>query len=305
LTDLVPCPICGMDRHKVYAVTLREHYPHTVRVRCSNCGNTYANPPATVADLQDFYTGYYEKGNFKERETKQSYERWAANIRRDRKSHATAELQAISRYRHERGRFLDIGTGLGIPLLFAELEGFSELHGTDLDINALGFAEMIVPRANFFRGELIEAQYPSSYFDYVHFFHVIEHVRDPRRYLQEIHRILKPSGICYIATPNISNSGYTLYRALSFAVGHVPQILDGLEHTVAFAYAGLRRLCSETGFTVLEHKKDRSSEPLHRVLTEGVGGRKRLVRMAQKLFCVNQHIVLGKCTSSPKVDGAI
>jgi ubiquinone/menaquinone biosynthesis C-methylase UbiE len=42
-------------------------------------------------------------------------------------------------------------------------------------------------------------------FDIVLSHHVIEHVDDQITHLKEIHRVLKPSGLCYLATPNKSS----------------------------------------------------------------------------------------------------
>jgi 2-polyprenyl-3-methyl-5-hydroxy-6-metoxy-1,4-benzoquinol methylase len=39
-------------------------------------------------------------------------------------------------------------------------------------------------------------------FDIVFTNHVVEHIEDQRSHLQEIHRVLKPGAVCYLATPN-------------------------------------------------------------------------------------------------------
>jgi len=41
-------------------------------------------------------------------------------------------------------------------------------------------------------------------FDKVFAKHIIEHVDDPIRFLQEIHRIVKPEGTCFLETPHFS-----------------------------------------------------------------------------------------------------
>jgi SAM-dependent methyltransferase len=44
--------------------------------------------------------------------------------------------------------------------------------------------------------------FPDGTFDVVISNHVVEHVADPDRHLSEIRRVLKASGVCYLATPN-------------------------------------------------------------------------------------------------------
>lgn len=54
--------------------------------------------------------------------------------------------------------------------------------------------------------------FPSSLFDIICSFDVIEHVPSPSRYLREISRVLRPNGIAFISTPNrkISSPGLSL-----------------------------------------------------------------------------------------------
>ena len=47
--------------------------------------------------------------------------------------------------------------------------------------------------------------YPDATFDVVTATEVIEHLEDFRRVLREIHRVLKPGGVCILSTPNILN----------------------------------------------------------------------------------------------------
>jgi SAM-dependent methyltransferase len=41
----------------------------------------------------------------------------------------------------------------------------------------------------------------------IHFYHVLEHLDDPLKKLEEIHRILMPNGILYVRVPHFSSSG--------------------------------------------------------------------------------------------------
>jgi ubiquinone/menaquinone biosynthesis C-methylase UbiE len=47
--------------------------------------------------------------------------------------------------------------------------------------------------------------YPDASFDIVTATEVIEHLADFRRVLREIHRVLRPGGVCILSTPNILN----------------------------------------------------------------------------------------------------
>src|SRR5680860_1028487 len=43
--------------------------------------------------------------------------------------------------------------------------------------------------------------------DEVHFYHVLEHLHEPIKKMEEIFRILKPNGILYMRVPHFSSMG--------------------------------------------------------------------------------------------------
>ncbi len=98
---------------------------------------------------------------------------------------------------HVRGyRVLDIGCGNGdISTYFTRK---NEQYGVDINDNRRdrnrNFAFSIVT------SEILP--FGDSFFDIVISHHVIEHVDDQELHLREIHRVLKPDGIAYLATPN-------------------------------------------------------------------------------------------------------
>jgi len=49
--------------------------------------------------------------------------------------------------------------------------------------------------------------FKDNYADEVHFYHVLEHLDNPIKKMEEIHRILKPGGILYMRVPHFSSMG--------------------------------------------------------------------------------------------------
>ncbi|MCH8274599.1 MAG: class I SAM-dependent methyltransferase [Armatimonadetes bacterium] len=69
----------------------------------------------------------------------------------------------------------------------------------------------------FSRGTVLCLPFEQEVFDLVFYHHVIEHVADPERSLQELHRVLKPGGHLYVGTPNRHRAlGYLGSRNVSF-----------------------------------------------------------------------------------------
>jgi SAM-dependent methyltransferase len=49
--------------------------------------------------------------------------------------------------------------------------------------------------------------FPDSYADEIHFYHVLEHLNDPVKKIEEIHRILKVDGVLFVRVPHFSSNG--------------------------------------------------------------------------------------------------
>lgn len=99
-----------------------------------------------------------------------------------------------------KGRFLDIGCGIGETLWAAKNAGW-EYEGVDPS------PEFVEVGRKFLGVEgrvclLEDAQFPSNHFDAVAMSGVIEHVYYPSAVFQEIQRVLKPGGVLWFDAPN-------------------------------------------------------------------------------------------------------
>ena len=100
-----------------------------------------------------------------------------------------------------RSRVLDVGCSAG--LITRTLASVSQLVvGVDIDPNAVAYAQLhrIADEPALFTAASGEAlPFASETFDIVVCNHVYEHVRDSRKLMDEVHRVLKPGGYCYFA----------------------------------------------------------------------------------------------------------
>lgn len=168
-----------------------------------------------------------------------------------------------------------------------------ELYATEFDTGALEFV-----KDNFlvktFQGDIWDAKYPDDYFDFIHISHVIEHVLDPRAYIVEMRRIVKPGGYIAIGTPNISSNLYRFHRWSKLLCLQIPDIIDGLEHTFIFPKPLLKRICEEQGLKVEDHFTYNLGETLSNLIRYKMPLKKKLNRLVQNAFQVNQWIVCSK-----------
>ncbi len=98
---------------------------------------------------------------------------------------------------------LDVGSSTGIISHYLS-SSVGQVVGVDIDEDAIAFAKQKFDRPNldFQLGDGIGLDFPDNQFDVVICSQVYEHVPDAHRLVTEIHRVLKPHGICYFAATN-------------------------------------------------------------------------------------------------------
>lgn len=202
-----------------------------------------------------------------------------------------AEIKNEVRFLNKLGgtKFLDVGCGLGLGLAYANQLN-CELYATEFDTGALEFVKENFP-VKTFQGDIWEAKYPENYFDFIHISHVIEHVLGPKAYISEMKRILKPGGFLAIGTPNMSSNLYRFHRWSKLLRMNVPDVIDGLEHTFIFPKKLLRKLCEEHWVEVSDHFTHNLGEKVSNLISYKMPLKKKLNRLIQNAFHVNQLIV--------------
>ncbi len=98
---------------------------------------------------------------------------------------------------------LDIGAGSG-ELIGRLGEANEHIHSTACDYTD---SLMQVPgvRIDVVNLNTDSLPYQDGQFDLVTATEIIEHLENPRRFLRDINRVLKPGGVCVLSTPNILN----------------------------------------------------------------------------------------------------
>lgn len=104
------------------------------------------------------------------------------------------------------GKILDLGSGIGLFLeSMRESAKFDwELYGVEINNNLYSAAKKrLKPFApKLYLGRLTSLKLPNNYFDCITCFDVLEHDSNLQNTLREIKKILKPSGLLLIQSPN-------------------------------------------------------------------------------------------------------
>lgn len=103
-------------------------------------------------------------------------------------------------------KVLEVGCGYGFGALL--MSGYAEYVGVDIDHKAIEWGKGHINKAKFLLLENLEEMYGSAYFDMVIAFEVIEHVSDPKSFLNTLRSNAKPNGKIIISTPNGHYSGH-------------------------------------------------------------------------------------------------
>ena len=239
-----PCPACGA-RSAETAYRL-DGYD---LLRCGACGLLFngAFPPdesKAAAFSEHYYHGVQSEA-----------------FRRTGKDYLSDPSVPVFRRWLERlgppGALLDVGCGLGTFLAVARDAGWTV---SGLDVSP--FAAKTVKETlgiDVVAGSLADVPLPDASFDAVTMWDSIEHVDEPRRYLERARALLKPGGVLLVATDNFDCLGCDVARFAYAATGGA--VRYGMRkfyipyNATYFTEARFRALLAECGFEVETFEK--------------------------------------------------
>ena len=107
------------------------------------------------------------------------------------------------RYGRRAARLLEIGCGLGH--LVGQLEDSFETYGIDLNHWAVRQSKSVAKNTNLQTASAQELPFNNRSFNVIIIKHIVEHLPDPRKAIQEIGRVTEPGGVLILATPNLAS----------------------------------------------------------------------------------------------------
>jgi 2-polyprenyl-3-methyl-5-hydroxy-6-metoxy-1,4-benzoquinol methylase len=186
----VRCHLCGQDRTRLLfrrrdARLLVSAQSFDV-VQCRSCSVVYVNPRPTETEIQRYYTSeFYEADLSPEQALESNRPRLEAMYRC---------VQHLS-----SGRLLDIGCYKGEFLRVMQIHGW-QVHGVEFHPRPPNLFELDIHY-----GSLDTACFQPHSFDLVTMWAVLEHVYEPKKMLQNIHKLLRPAGRLIILVPNFNS----------------------------------------------------------------------------------------------------
>jgi SAM-dependent methyltransferase len=224
LDDGDHCRWCGSRD----LATLRERGEHRV-LRCRRCGFLTLKTGIDESQLFDSYQDYLPLD-------------MAAIVRWERE-----QRPVIARAVREIGRLapgcrlLEVGAGFGFFLARARAAGF-DVHGLEFSATGRRYArERFGLELSDESLERVSSAGPC--FDVVCAFYLVEHLSDPRTFLHQAARALRPGGLLFLRWPHTT----PLVRLLdAFGIRH--DLYHAPWHLSDFTPATMERAFAETGF---------------------------------------------------------
>lgn len=182
--EITACDLCSGSEYKfLYSMPdlrFRCYELEYSAVECEQCGHRFLSPRPTIDSFPLIYPENYYAGRSSQDSRQQK--RYFKQI---------SYLPSI-----KSGKLLDVGCAGGGWLKVAQEYGW-DCYGAD-------FVESSYKETgiNIRYGDLLEIDYPASFFDVVCAWGVMEHIHKPSRYFQQIHRLLKDKGVFIFMVPN-------------------------------------------------------------------------------------------------------
>lgn len=229
----VDCPACTWDKS-----TLR-YIKHSLRyVECSGCETVYMSPRPPEKLLSEFY------------QRSENYQHWAKvvfpaseEVRRQKIVAPRVDriLEIVKKYEVDPWKLAEVGAGFGT--FCAELKSRDVFHSVlaieptpDLAAKCrekgIKTIESTVEKCDFGRPDVMVS------------FEVIEHLFDPRRFVEACFKGLRRGGILVLTCPNIKGFETAM-------LGTASSTIDA-EHLNYFHPESLAMLLKSVGFEVLE-----------------------------------------------------
>lgn len=206
-------------------------------VQCENCRLVFVGMQPAPEELYALYGETYFQNDESGVVGYSNYIRDEANIRRT----ANHRFNHIERFVRP-GNMLDVGCAMGFFIDEAAKRGW-QVEGLDVSHYAVEYVRQHFQHAAY-QGSLTEMDLPAESYDLVTMWDVIEHVPDPKGYIQAAATLLRSGGILEMATPDVGSipARLTGRRWIGYKLSE--------EHIYYFSAATLTRMLNDAGFDV-------------------------------------------------------
>ena len=205
MVELNKCPICESEnseiflRSKDYFLTGEDFQIN----QCKHCGFLFTNPRPVNSKLPEYYkTEEYISHSNSNKGIINGLYHFVRNFT------LSGKVSMIRKFKSS-GSVLDIGSGTGEFLVSMQKQSFS-VTGVEPDVDARNYAITTYSLNIYDENEL--DVFKDQSFEIITMWHVLEHVPDLLKRVQQIKRLLKSDGILIVAVPNPDSKDAIFYK---------------------------------------------------------------------------------------------
>jgi len=243
------CPICN----STYNESLKEFEQSitsdskmipekVVTTICCDCGNVFNSHGARTKTFNFYQNSYDLHGSSFQAET-QIYENNQSSSLSDWRLQHLLSMNILPSF----GKILDIGCGKGNFLQeFYSVFSNWELYGIESSKLSLNIAKQNLPNFNFYEG-IYDNEIFNEKFNFIVAFNVLEHIENPKEFLENIYLDLDIDGYACFDVPNFKINPADLF------------VYDHLSH---FTSDTLQNLLQNVGFKIIKLVEDKNKVPL-------------------------------------------
>ncbi len=237
-----PCHVCGSQNTGDFCSARDRYGSGSWQIKyCRDCGFGWTSPPLQEDQIAAYYPTAYLGDT---RKALDDY--FTGRLARSRSWRGEIEKVALVERYVERGRILDIGCGDGKFLWALDPQRW-ERTGVEASHDTIAIVRQRMRHLQLIAGNVYSDSLPVEAYDAVTFWHVFEHLPEPRRVLQRVTGLLRPGGWLFISLPNLDSLQARLFRQFWYPFGDVPR------HIYHFSRRSLDRLLLEAGMTIQGH----------------------------------------------------
>jgi 2-polyprenyl-3-methyl-5-hydroxy-6-metoxy-1,4-benzoquinol methylase len=249
------CPLCTSVETRFFAhVTdrLLETTGETFSLlECRFCEILFLAPPPSEDDLKRYYpSGYWWSEPGAQQGLLGRFSKSLESIYRRAvlSDHVRFLTNAIRNAPASEGRvtLLDVGCSGGTLLHELSRRGIS-VRGLDVSEEAVAHASQVY-HLDCAVGDLTSSPWRSEKFSVLSAFHVLEHVPNPRGFLESAHESLVEKGRLVLQVPNLRSWQFHVFGPRWYG-------LDPPRHLINFTEQALVKLLKETGFHLVREKR--------------------------------------------------
>jgi 2-polyprenyl-3-methyl-5-hydroxy-6-metoxy-1,4-benzoquinol methylase len=236
------CPVCNSSHHG-FVFDCKDHSisKETFRIwECNACSHRFTFPVPQEVDIGRYYDAehYISHSDTSQGIISKLYKA-ARKFTLSEKRRFVQRQTALA-----SGKLLEVGTGTGAFLNEMESSGW-QTTGLEPDFKARQKALKLYKLPVLEPSQLFELT-PDS-FDAITLWHVLEHVFDLPGYFRQFAKLLKSSGLLFIAVPNYTSYDAKHYNA-NWAAYDVPR------HLHHFSPGSMQSLAQQFGFAIVKRK---------------------------------------------------